>query len=83
MTSDETFFLCAFPDLALSAMHKSFIGQAASALNILYSKAFTIRKSPLAGNFSLIQFHQPLLEFEIIIAVGYIDGTNSAIKAAG
>jgi hypothetical protein len=41
------------------------------------------RKSAFAGNFSLIKFYQPLLEFKIVIAVGPIDGTDSAIKAAG
>jgi hypothetical protein len=83
MASGEAFSLGAFPDPALSAMHKSFIGQTASALDIFNEKFFTIRKSALAGNFSLIKIHQPLLEFEIIVAVSYIDGTNSAVKAAG
>jgi hypothetical protein len=57
MAAGEAFFLGAFPDLALSAMHKSFIRQAAAALDIFYGKGFTIGKSALAGNSSLIKIH--------------------------
>ena len=42
MTSSAALFLGAGPDLALSAMHKKFIRQTATALNIFYGKVFTI-----------------------------------------
>ena len=80
MTSGVTSRSCAGPDLTLSAMHKPFIRQAATASNILYRKVFTIRKNPFAGNFSPVKTHQPLLEFVIMITVCDKNGTDPAIK---
>ncbi|SPF42568.1 hypothetical protein SBDP1_390001 [Syntrophobacter sp. SbD1] len=80
ITSGVTFILCAVPDLTLPAMHKQFIRQAASALNIFYGKVLTAGESPFSGNFPLVQAHKPFLEFAVIITVCDINGTDSAIK---
>jgi hypothetical protein len=74
VTSSVALLLRAGPDLALSAMHKKFIRQAATALNIFYGKLFTI------GEVAFVKIHQPFLEFMIIFTVCNIDGTDSAIK---
>ncbi len=83
MTSGVTFGFCAGLDLALSAIHKRFVRQAASASNIFYGEVFTVRKLSFAGKFSLEKGHQQLLEFAVIIAVCDVDGADSAIKTAG
>jgi len=57
MASGVTFISCTGPNLTLSAMHKRFIRQAATALNVFGGKVFTVRKSTLAGNFSLVEVH--------------------------
>jgi hypothetical protein len=57
MTPGVTFFSCAGPDITLLAMHKLLIRQASVASNIFCCKIFSIRKSALARNSSLVKIH--------------------------
>jgi len=82
MASGVALFPSAVPDSTLSAIDKRFIRQAAAALHIIYGKVFAIGEFAFAGNLSPVKINQPLLEFEIIIAVRDIDGTDPAIKTA-
>jgi hypothetical protein len=82
VASGVPFFLGAGPDLTLPAMHKRFVGQAAPAADVFDGKTFAVGEGPFARNASLVKTQQPFLEFEIVVAVCDIDGTDAAIKTA-
>ena len=50
MAAGVPLFFGTVSDLALPAMHKRFIGQAAPAADIFYGEVFAVRQSALAGN---------------------------------
>jgi hypothetical protein len=83
MTSGVPLLLSAFSDIALSAMHKQLIRQAAAALNILGGKILTVGESPFSGDISLVEIHQPLFEFEVVVPACDINGTDTAVETAG
>lgn len=72
-------FCCAVSDLALPAMHEPFIGPAATASNILCGEGFAVWQGTFAGSPSPVQFDQPFLQFDVIVAVGDVNGANAAI----
>jgi hypothetical protein len=80
MTSLIPFLLCAVPDLTLAAMHKGVVRQTSIAFDLFYRKVLTVRKNPFAGNFSLVEVHQSLLELRVMITVCHVNGTDAAIK---
>jgi hypothetical protein len=83
MTSGVTFFPGAVPDLALPAVHEQYIGQAATAFDVFHGEIFAVGETAFVGYPALIKIDQALLEFVIVIAVGHINGADSAIKTAG
>ena len=80
VTPGKAFSSCAFPDLALPAVHKPVIGQAAPASNVFRRKVFTVGKTTFPADFSSIKARQPLFELEIAVTVCHINGADAAIK---
>jgi hypothetical protein len=82
MTSRVALFLGALPDIALPAMHKQVIREAAAALDVCHGKLFTVGEGAFAINVSLVKIHQPFFEFFVVIPICDINGTDAAIKSA-
>jgi len=80
VTPGVSFLFGAVPDRALAAVHKLFIGQAATAPNVFCGQGFAIRERAFAGSFPLVEIYQPLLKFDVIVAVCNVNGTDTAIK---
>jgi len=78
-----SFFLCAVPDLTLSAVHKPFLRQAPPAPNVFDGQGFAVGEGALAGSASLVKIEQPFFQFGVIVPGGKVDGTDTTIKAAG
>ncbi len=73
----------AIPDLAVLAMHKSLIRQAAPAVDILGGHTLAARQRPFSGYPSAVKANQALLELLIVVLICQIDGADPAIQAAG
>jgi hypothetical protein len=76
------FFDGAVSYVALLAMHETIVRHAPFAPDIRGCKIFTARQFALARNASLVKRNQSFLQFLIVVAVGHVNGADTAIKAA-
>jgi hypothetical protein len=77
------FVCCAFPDVALPAMHEQVMGQAAAASDIIRRKPVTVGEGAFTRCLALVKGDQLFFKFLIVVLMGQMDGAHAAIKPAG
>jgi hypothetical protein len=83
MAPRVSFLFCAVPDLTLATMHESLIRKAAATSNVFFGQGFAVGERAFAGSSPPVKVCQQLLQLGVVVAMGNVDGADTAVKTAG